>query len=274
MDSTGTARLTLQSVSGHGLCLGTVPHTHRHLCNQTATVTCDDKYIVSPINSWWACSNGLTPCIYSNLLKNNQAIFCVLVQLIPRLTYYTEEQFSQTWDPKSDFRLLRTKRDPITAVTLAVLLGLGTTGAGVGITSLVLSNKYYSELRLSIDEDIEPPRIRYLPSTELLIIFGGSSPSKSKRVRSITPSTGRPLCRSKRRMLFLYRPLWRGQRFYGQSQRGFRKKAQTERTRTKLVPELVLYFPLANNSVTLHIRSLHRLVTPPVLWTLGIQEAN
>lgn len=87
----GTARLTLQSVSGHGLCLGTVPHTHRHLCNQTATVTRDDKYIAPPINSWWACSNGLTPCIYSNLLKNNQAIFCVLVQLIPRLTYYTEE---------------------------------------------------------------------------------------------------------------------------------------------------------------------------------------
>lgn len=50
---------------------------------------------------------------------------------------------------------MRSKREPISAVTLAILLGLGATGTGVGITSLALSRKHYSDFHLSIDEDLE-----------------------------------------------------------------------------------------------------------------------
>ena len=47
-----------------------------------------------------------------------------------------------------------THREPISPITLAVLL-LGITGDGTGVASLVLINQHYSELRSTIDEDLQ-----------------------------------------------------------------------------------------------------------------------
>lgn len=49
----------------------------------------------------------------------------------------------------------RVRREPVTAVTLTVLLGLGLAGAGTGISSLILQNQNYHHLRATIDLDIE-----------------------------------------------------------------------------------------------------------------------
>ena len=47
------------------------------------------------------------------------------------------------------------KREPISAVTLAVILGLGAAGTGMGITSLVTSQQQYTQLHLAVDRDIQ-----------------------------------------------------------------------------------------------------------------------
>ena len=49
----------------------------------------------------------------------------------------------------------RYKREPISAITLAVILGLGATGAGTGIASLVTSQQQYAQLSLAVDRDIQ-----------------------------------------------------------------------------------------------------------------------
>lgn len=56
---------------------------------------------------------------------------------------------------------LRSKREPVTAVTLGVVLGLGDTGTGTGIASLVTSQQNvqrYHELNAAISQDLEDVR--------------------------------------------------------------------------------------------------------------------
>lgn len=55
----------------------------------------------------------------------------------------------------------RRKGESVIAVTLAVLLGLGATGAGTGIASLVTSQQnvqHYHELNTAISQDLEDLR--------------------------------------------------------------------------------------------------------------------
>lgn len=58
--------------------------------------------------------------------------FCVLVRLILRLIYHAENEFlDQTGDPH-----LRTKRQPMTTLTLNVLLGAILVRMGTGMASM------------------------------------------------------------------------------------------------------------------------------------------
>ena len=77
----GNARLTLQQITGRGLCIGNVPQTYQHLCKSiNSTVT--KRYRVPPQDNWWACSTGLAPCVHGWVL-NNSKDFCVLELLVP-----------------------------------------------------------------------------------------------------------------------------------------------------------------------------------------------
>ena len=87
-------------------------------------------------------------CLYAAL--NAAQDFCVLVHLIPRLNYYSKEELQPRLDPLGQYRV---KREPVTALTLAALLGA--IGTGSGIAALTLQDKQYNQLRAAIDEDTE-----------------------------------------------------------------------------------------------------------------------
>ena len=109
------------------------------------------------------CLDGLTPCLSASVFQNRKngekPEFCILIKMFPRLVYYRSEEFFHLWDQSTSTggstSLSRPRREPISAVTLSVLLGLGAVGAGTGISSLVLSNSRYTELSATIDQDVQ-----------------------------------------------------------------------------------------------------------------------
>ena len=92
---------------------------------------------------------SLIPSVHPCVLSISRD-FCILVQLVPRLVYYLYGELLDRWDG-----YYCTKQEPITALTVSLLLGLGTAGVATGTSSLVLQGKSYQELRAVIDLDTE-----------------------------------------------------------------------------------------------------------------------
>ena len=83
-------------------------------------------------------------------MLNDSKDFCVLVLLVPRLFYHSNDEILLKLEASH-----WSKREPVSALTLTALLGLGVAGAGTGISSLIVQNQHYSSLRAGIDLDIE-----------------------------------------------------------------------------------------------------------------------
>ncbi|XP_073930040.1 protein C3orf33 homolog isoform X1 [Castor canadensis] len=147
--------LTIQQVNGQGTCLGKVPKNRRDLCtviNASSTWGNAIKWVIPKDNGWWLCSrSGLTPCL-STKVFNSSKEFCVIVVVLPRILYHSEESLYSYWNIGTGERK---KREPISTLTIATLLSLGVAGAGTGIASLATQHKGMSSLRAAIDEDIE-----------------------------------------------------------------------------------------------------------------------
>jgi hypothetical protein len=110
------------------------------------------KWVIPKDNGWWICSqSGLTPCLSTNVFNGSRE-FCVLVTVLPRITYHSEESlYSQRNTGTGEGK----KREPISALTIATLLSLGVAGAETDIASLATQHSGMSLLRVAIDEDIE-----------------------------------------------------------------------------------------------------------------------
>ena len=142
----------MEEVWGQGVCLGTVPRDKTSLCAQTIdNISLPGRnWLVPEVGGWWVCSHtGLTPCLNMKVFNPSQE-FCVLVTVMPKILYHSEEVMYSHWEREA----LRQKREPIGAITVAALFSLGLAGAGTGIASLSLQGQGLSSLRAAIDEDI------------------------------------------------------------------------------------------------------------------------
>ncbi|NXC34441.1 ENV1 protein, partial [Campylorhamphus procurvoides] len=108
------------------------------------------KWIVPQQGGWWICSKtGITPCI-STVVSNLTKEVCIQVDMIPKILYHAGPEMFEHWTRTPN----RKKREPITALTIATLFGLGAVGAGMGITAIARQNQGFVELRAAVDEDL------------------------------------------------------------------------------------------------------------------------
>ena len=115
------------------------------ICNNTFRVNKNRySYLLATNDTFLACSTGLTQYIIIQDFINNRD-YCVLVQLFPNFSIHESDDLLQFWDRGASLPSCH-KREPISAVSLAVLLGLGAAGTGTRITALVLSQQNARQL--------------------------------------------------------------------------------------------------------------------------------
>ena len=151
--------LTMKKVWGKGLCVGRVPPENSPSCTYTTKPTelTEIKWIIPEVGGWWVCScTGLIPCLHISVF-NPKEEFCILVAVVPKILYHPEKIMYDYWAPKQTPGQMiqdRTKREPIRALTIATMYGLGVAGAGTGIAALSLQGQGFTSLWAAIDEDI------------------------------------------------------------------------------------------------------------------------
>ena len=79
--------------------------------------------------------------------------------------------------------MLLDKREPVTALTLAILMRTSLAGLGTGAASLVTQQHYYMDLHISIDEDIH--RYLHLPPSGVSVFTSRGSTTEQKGPRFI-----------------------------------------------------------------------------------------
>ncbi|NXX48018.1 ENV2 protein, partial [Tricholaema leucomelas] len=126
----------------------------RKLCETIqSSVSPDEKWIIPAQQGWWICSKtGLTPCL-SLAVFNISVEYCIQVSAVPRILYHSEESTYAHWTQgKGGIRIQKT--EPILAITIATLFGLGLAGAGTRTASLASQHQGLANLRVAVDEDL------------------------------------------------------------------------------------------------------------------------
>ncbi|XP_063280693.1 uncharacterized protein LOC134565166 isoform X1 [Prinia subflava] len=146
--------ITLSQVTGQGKCFGsaTLAKQKGNVC--TEVVKPDkkiNKWVIPAASGMWVCQrSGVSPCV--SLAKfNDSDDFCIQVLIVPRVLYRSDEEVCQLSEEPGRLH----KREIITGVTIAMLLGLGAAGTATGVSALVTQHQGLSQLQVTIDEDLQ-----------------------------------------------------------------------------------------------------------------------
>ncbi|NXN07401.1 ENV1 protein, partial [Indicator maculatus] len=122
------------------------------VCANTVEIDKNYKWAIPSASAVWICHKlGVIPCVSLEHFDASTD-FCVQVLIVPRVLYHSEEEMYYHWG-EDNSRLQ--KREVLTAVTIATLLGLGVAGTATGVTSLATQQRGLSQLQAVIDEDLQ-----------------------------------------------------------------------------------------------------------------------
>uniref|UniRef100_A0A8C6Y3C4 Envelope protein n=1 Tax=Naja naja TaxID=35670 RepID=A0A8C6Y3C4_NAJNA len=110
------------------------------------------QFFIPSNGSIWACSTGATACVSGDILHTQRA-FCIQVYLLPKMSVFSNNVFLSRMETLQYFP--RTKREMVTTMTLALLLGLGAAGAATGIAGMIVADQNIRKLSAEIDDDLE-----------------------------------------------------------------------------------------------------------------------
>lgn len=109
------------------------------------------KWAIPSTSGMWVCQqSGVSPCVLLDKF-NNSIDFCVQVLIVPRVLYHQEEEVYHLLEEPNWLH----RREVITGITIAMLLGLGATGAATGVSALATQHQGLSQLQMTIDEDLQ-----------------------------------------------------------------------------------------------------------------------
>ncbi|XP_021103319.1 endogenous retrovirus group S71 member 1 Env polyprotein-like [Heterocephalus glaber] len=144
-------RLSIGDIKGKGLCVKNPSVTSSYLdsiCSyQTPTIS-NEKYLKAGNNAWWACTNGITPCLSMTVL-NQKLEVCVMVHILPQVTIYGEDQ---GWEYLAKRTHTQEKCHP---ALVPVLTASGIVGSvALGVTAIGLQDSNFKTLAQQVKIDL------------------------------------------------------------------------------------------------------------------------
>uniref|UniRef100_A0A8C9KVA0 MLV-related proviral Env polyprotein-like n=1 Tax=Serinus canaria TaxID=9135 RepID=A0A8C9KVA0_SERCA len=146
--------ITLSQVTGQGKCFGNAT-----LARQTGSV-CKEfgklkggkfQWVIPAASGMWVCHrSGVSPCVLLDKFDHSND-FCVQVLIVPRVLYHSDEEVYYLFEQTSRLH----KREILTGLTIAMLLGLGAAGTATGVSALATQHQGLSQLQMTIDEDLQ-----------------------------------------------------------------------------------------------------------------------
>uniref|UniRef100_A0A8U8B1U0 Uncharacterized protein n=1 Tax=Geospiza parvula TaxID=87175 RepID=A0A8U8B1U0_GEOPR len=145
--------ITLSQVTGRGRCFGNATLAKRKgdICSKVVKLDRKNKWVVPSASGMWVCQkSGVSPCV--SLAKfDSSNDFCVQVLIVPRVLYHSDEEVYHLFEKPSRLH----KREILTGITFAMLLGLGAAGTATGVSALATQHQGLSQLQMTIDEDLQ-----------------------------------------------------------------------------------------------------------------------